>query len=269
MKFGFIGAGNMGGAIIRGFVKNKGVLPENIFVYSLEQDILQNLKNDLNINICSSANDLVNKVDFVILAVKPNVIPIVLKEISASLKQNQVTLVSIAAGVPIQSLSSFANVENLPIIRIMPNINATICMSTSAYCKNAFVSDENLKQVENAFKSIGTFFYVEEEKFSIFSAIAGCAPAYVYLFIDSLAKGAQKAGFNKKDALNIVMDMVKGSAEMLAQSEEHPWALIDKVCSPGGTTIEGICTLEELGFQNALVKAVENSIKKDIELSKK
>ena len=120
----------------------------------------------------------------------------------------------------------------------------------------------------NLFKNIGSLFYIPEEKFNIFTAIAGCSPAYVFLFLDSLAKGALKMGLNKNEALNIAIDMLIGSAKMLKESKKNPWELIDSVCSPGGTTIEGICALEENNFQQSIVKAIEKTISKDLLLNK-
>lgn len=268
MKIGFIGAGNMGGAIFRGFIKNNAFKAEDIHIYRKNTDKLNEDSKKLGItpqfNIC----ELVNAVDCVVLAVKPNMFPDVIEEIKECVKNKKSLIVSIAAGLSTESIEEMFGFE-IPVIRIMPNINAEICLSTSACCYNKSVTKDMLDCVKEAFGKIGYITEVEEGKFAIFTAIAGCSPAYVYLFIDSLAKGAQKLGMNKKQALEIAASAVIGSAKMLEQSGEHPWALIDKVCSPGGTTIEGVCTLEEYKFESAVVKAVENSVNKDKELSKK
>lgn len=268
MKFGFIGIGNMGGAILKGLVIKKMPL-ENIFVYDINEKILDHLKNDHNINVCNNYEELINSVDCVILAVKPDIFKSLLNDISHLLEKNRTLIVSIAAGLKISSLENIISYENPPIIRIMPNLNAGICMSTTAYCYNKNVNENQIESVVNAFNTIGSVYKIEEEKFNIFTAIASCSPAYVYLFIDSIAKGAQKMGLNKADSIKIATDTVIGSANMLSKSKKHPWELIDNVCSPGGTTIEGICTLEDENFQQTIVKAIENSINKDNILNKK
>lgn len=259
----------MGGAIFRGFIKNNAFAPKDIFVYRKNMDKLKEESEKLGITPCENANELVKKVDCVVLAVKPNMFSSVIDEIKEEVKARGCLIVSIAAGMSTDTIKAMFGFE-LPIIRIMPNINAEICLSTSACCYNSLVKENQLKEIKNAFGKIGFITEVEESKFAVFTAIAGCSPAYVYLFIDSLAKGAQKLGMNKKQALEIATSAVIGSAKMLeASAGEHPWSLIDKVCSPGGTTIEGVCTLEEYKFESAVVKAVENSVIKDRELSKK
>lgn len=269
MKIGFIGAGNMGGAIFRGFIKNNAFEPKNIHIYRKNMDKLKEDAKNLGITAEDSAVNLVKNVDCVVLAVKPNMFPSVIEEIKEEVKAKGSLIVSIAAGLSTENIKEMFGFD-LSIIRIMPNINAEICLSTSACCYNKLVEENQLKAIKEAFGKIGYITEVEESKFAIFTAIAGCSPAYVYLFIDSLAKGAQKLGMSKKQALEIATSAVIGSAKMLEASEgEHPWSLIDKVCSPGGTTIEGVCTLEEYKFESAVVKAVENSVIKDRELSKK
>lgn len=266
MNIGFLGIGNMGGSILKGFLSNK-IDGKNIFVYDIDTLKVEEFKQKFNINVCYNYEELVKNVDYLILAVKPDIILKVVDDLKGYLSIYKPIIISIAAGISTNSIYKIINNDNIGIVRIMPNINAEISLATSAYCY-INIKDEHIEQVVNLFKSIGTVFYIPEEKFSIFTAIAGCSPAYVYLFLDSIAKGAQKMGLNKKDAIQIAIDVTIGSANMLKHSGKHPWELIDNVCSPGGTTIEGICTLEENNFQQSIVKAIENTIKKDISLNK-
>lgn len=266
MNIGFLGIGNMGGSILKGFLSNK-IDRKNIFVYDIDTLKVEEFKQKFNINVCYNYEELVKNVDYLILAVKPDIILKVVEDLKDYLNIYKPIIISIAAGISTNSIYKIINNDNIGIVRIMPNINAEISLATSAYCY-INIKDEHIEQVVNLFKSIGTVFYIPEEKFSIFTAIAGCSPAYVYLFLDSIAKGAQKMGLNKKDAIQIAIDVTIGSANMLKHSGKHPWELIDNVCSPGGTTIEGICTLEENNFQQSIVKAIENTIKKDISLNK-
>lgn len=266
MNIGFLGIGNMGGSILKGFLSNK-IDGKNIFVYDIDNLKVEEFKQKFNINVCYNYEELVKNVDYLILAVKPDIILKVVEDLKDYLNIYKPIIISIAAGISTNSIYKIINNDNIGIVRIMPNINAEISLATSAYCY-INIKDEHIEQVVNLFKSIGTVFYIPEEKFSIFTAIAGCSPAYVYLFLDSIAKGAQKMGLNKKDAIQIAIDVTIGSANMLKHSGKHPWELIDNVCSPGGTTIEGICTLEENNFQQSIVRAIENTIKKDISLNK-
>lgn len=267
MKFGFIGAGNMGGAIIKGFIKSKRVAPPDINVSRNNKEALAEMEQTIGIKGCTT-EEVVNDSNIVFLAVKPHMFPQITKEIAPLLKDSNKLVVSMAAGITTNSLEQMLGFD-CPIVRIMPNINAEILMSTTAICKNEYAIPEDIEIIKDMFSDIGLAVEVSENQFPIFTAIAGCSPAYVYLFIDSLAKGAQKMGMNKKLALDIATSAVLGSAKMFELSNSHPWELIDKVCSPGGTTIEGVCTLEEYKFESALVKAVENSVLKDYALNKK
>ncbi len=262
MKIGFIGAGNMGGAIIRGLIKSNTVKPNNILVNRKNKLELENMQNNLGILPMEDAVELVNEADIIFLAVKPIMFEEVICKIKSKVQEKNRIIVSMAAGLTTEKIKNMFGFDT-KIIRIMPNINAEILMSTTAICKNEFVSKEELETVKSIMSGVGMVSDVPEKQFSIFVAIAGCSPAYVYTFIDGLARGAQKMGMNKKQALELVANTVLGSANMYLKSESHPQELVDKVCSPGGTTIEGLCTLEEYKFTPSLVKAVESIVEKD------
>ncbi len=255
-EVGFIGAGNMGGALIN-------VIKKKYDVYVSRRNI-EELKKMKGIMPCDENCAAVKDVTF--LAVKPNVCGDVLFEIRDDLLCNRSVLVSMAAGLSMKSIKHKLCFD-VKLVRIMPNVNASVGMSVTAICRNMYVTDREYEEVKKILSCFGSVVEVSEELFPVFSAIAGCAPAYVYTFIDALARGAQKMGMKKEIALEIAAAAVKGSAAMLEQSKEHPQSLVDKVCSPGGTTIEGLCTLEEYKFTPGIVKAVENIVKKDRSLS--
>ncbi|MGN1319128.1 MAG: pyrroline-5-carboxylate reductase [Lachnospirales bacterium] len=269
MSLGFIGAGNMGGAIINGFIKSGKVNSSDIFVIRKNKDALTKMSQDMGINPVSTYDEIVSKSDIIFLAVKPVMFGDVIGKIKDSLKGTNKLLVSMAAGITTDRICEMLG-YNHKVVRIMPNVNAQIMKSTTAICKNNEADETDFNIISDLFSSIGEAVSVEESHFAIFTAIAGCSPAYVYLFVDALAKGAVKMGMNKKLALKIAASAVCGSAEMMLKNPNiHPSELCDMVCSPGGTTIEGVCTLDELGFTNAVSKAVENSILKDRKLSGK
>ncbi len=267
MKLGFIGAGNMAGAIFKGLIRSGKVNAEDIFIIRNNRELQKQQEKEYGVNGCESYAELIKNSDIVFLGVKPVVFPSLLGEIKGELDENKL-IVSMAAGTSIDSIENMLGFKP-PIIRIMPNINAEILMSATAYCGSKKASKEQLDTVSELLGAIGTAFEIPEKQFAIFTAIAGCSPAYVYMFIDALARGAQKMGMNKKQALEISAQAVVGSASMFMQSGKHPAELTDSVCSPGGTTIEGVCTLDEYKFTAGIVKAVENSILKDAMLSKK
>lgn len=267
MKLGFIGIGNMGSNVLKGLIKGKVLLPEDVYIFSLNMSNIKKMKSEYKINICNSSKDLVQKVDIIILSIKPTVIPSVVKEIRESLTKKPTTLISIIPDISAKTLYNFINIDGLPIVRMLPNINVATCDSTTAYFRNEFVSNQSLKQIEDIFKPLGSLFYLDESKFPVFTAIGLCAPVYLFLFIEAISKGALKLGFNKDDAMEIISNMVSGSCKMLEKTEENPYNLIDKICSTTVVAIDGICTLEEFNFQKCLIKTIENSISQEDKLS--
>ena len=268
MKLGFIGAGNMAGAIFKGLIASKAVNAADIYIIRNNMQLQKQQEAELGVKGCQTYDELIEKSDRVFLGVKPVAFPALLEKIKKPLQAKNPLIVSMAAGLSTDKIKDMLGYD-APIVRIMPNINAAILMSATAYCGNTKATEEQVESVEKLLSSIGSAYAVSEDKFAIFTAIAGCSPAYVYMFIDALARGAQKMGMNKQQALEISAQAVAGSAAMFMQSGKHPAQLTDSVCSPGGTTIEGVCTLDEYKFTAGIVKAVENSILKDAQLGKK
>ena len=145
----------------------------------------------------------------------------------------------------------------------MPNINAAVGEAVSAFCGNKNATEKDLAFAENMCKSFGTAVSLPEKHFPLFGVIGGSSPAFAYMFIDSLARAAVKNGMPKNQALEICAQAVLGSAKMILESKEHPMELADKVCSPGGTTIEGVLSLRENGFEAAVARAVQAAVEKD------
>lgn len=268
MKIGFIGIGNMASAIVRGMLAKQFMKSTDIYVSSKQLDKLKRFAEETGTNYCSSNEELVSQVDVVVLAVKPNMFEEILTQLRPQLQEKNPLIVSIAAGLTLHTIHTFAgSYHPYAIVRVMPNVNAVIGESMSAVCKNEFTSPEQLQFVLDIFNSVGLAMELDEKLFSIFIGIAGSAPAYAYLFIDSLARGALKAGMNKEQATRIAAQAVMGSAKMILETNEAPWVLIDKVCSPGGTTIAGVAALEDRNFISTVMHSVEATIQRDRELS--
>ncbi|MCI8341920.1 MAG: pyrroline-5-carboxylate reductase [Firmicutes bacterium] len=267
MKYGFIGGGNMASAIIGGMLKS-GISPEEIAVYDASSEAMEILSSKFGVDTCSSQNELIEKSGVVTLSVKPNVLDNIIDSVKANLNGAKKLIISIAAGKTIEYLESHLGAKT-PIARVMPNINAKVLMAVSGYCVNSAVEAKDTETVERIFKSIGTIAAVDEKHFGIFMAIASSSPAFSYIYINALAAAAQKAGMPKKQALKIAAAATEGSAHMIWESGEHPWELADSVCSPGGTTIEGVSVLEDRGFESTVIKAVEAVIEKDLKIQGK
>lgn len=259
MKLGFIGCGNMAAAIINGIVKNSNINSENIFVFDTYKPAMNKLHNELGVTICDGQDAVTDNCDILFLAVKPNV----LGDVLSSIHTNNPLVISIAAGKELTFLEESIDVSDARIVRVMPNINAMVGEAICAYCYNKLVTNEDIEAVEMLLSCFGKCLYIDESQFSIYSAIGGCAPAFAYMFIDSLARAGVKNGMKKDEALKIAAQTVYGSAKMILESDQHPWKLIDNVCSPGGTTIEGVTSLQADGFESAVHNAVQKAFEKD------
>lgn len=179
-------------------------------------------------------------------------------------------IVSIAAGTSTEAIYEvFETDQPIRIVRVMPNMNAMVGEGAAAVCGNPSATKEDVATIIDLFNAVGKAWPLEEKYFSIFTAIAGSSPAYTFLFIDSIARAAVKNGLPKNIALEMATQAILGSAETLAYSKENPWELIDRVSSPGGTTVAGIVELEDNAFISTVIKGIDATIRKDEELGKK
>ena len=148
----------------------------------------------------------------------------------------------------------------------MPNLNAEVGEAISAYCCNSLVGEEMREAAVNLLRCSGEVIEIPETLFPVFDAIGGASPAFCFLFADAMTRAAVKNGMTRADAQTVVYKAIEGSIKYLRQSKEHPWELIDKVCSPGGITVEGVFALQENGFQDSIAKAVQAVIQKDLSI---
>ena len=266
MKYGFIGAGNIAEALISGMVMAKVADSENIFIHDINKQRVQFLEDKLNVSVAAHAAELCAQCAVIFLTVKPDIIGIVLTEVRNELNKHKPLIISIAAGKSIGFIEELLGFE-ASVARVMPNTNAAVAESMSLICVNDNVSEQQLSIIEHCFNAIGKTCVINEDKMPILTALCGCAPAFTYLFIESLAKAAHKNGVDKKTAMSLAVQTVLGSAKLLEQTKDKSvWEQIDAVCSPGGMTIQGVCSLEESGFSTAVLKAVEIAAQKDSKL---
>ena len=259
---GFIGTGNMASAIIKGVISSSFLEGKEICIYDKDTEKAKSLSDTYGVKVCESEKEVCEKAEEIILSVKPNVLESVFSKVKETLKEKNPLIISIAAGKSLSFLKENAGYE-ARIIRVMPNINAVVLEAVSAYCPNENAKEEDAVFAEKLLSSFGKAVKIEEDKFSVFSAIGGCSPAFSYMYIDALARAGVKNGLPKNIALEVAAQAVFGSAKMVMESTAHPYELVDRVCSPGGTTIEGVASLQKDGFEAAVSAAVEAAINKD------
>ncbi len=265
-KIGFIGSGNMAKAMIGGIVKSKLVDSNNVIASDLNELVLENVKNEYGINVTTNSKEVVKFSDIIIVAVKPNVYDIVLEGVK-ELIDNEKIIVTIAAGKTIESIENVIG-NDKKVIRTMPNTPALVNEGMSALCKNKNITDEELNIVKEIFNSFGKAEILNEYLIDSVIGVSGSAPAYVFIFIEAMADAAVLAGMPRNQAYTFAGQAVMGSAKMVLETDKHPGELKDMVCSPGGTTIEAVKTLEAEGFRSAVIKAIGDCIEKSKEMSK-
>ena len=257
---GFIGAGNMGQAIVGGIVKARLVPSENIIMSDLYEPSLERAKNNYNIEVTTNNKLVAEKSDILILAVKPNLYSIVINEIKNLVKE-EVIIVTIAAGKSIDSTEKSFGKE-LKVIRTMPNTPALVGEGMTAVCPNKLITDEDLEEVSKLLSSFSKIEVVSESLIDAVTSVSGSSPAYVYMFIEAMADAAVREGISREKAYKLAAQSVLGSAKMVLETGEHPAKLKDNVCSPGGTTIEAVLELEETGFRSSVMSAMKKCSKK-------
>ncbi len=264
---GFIGCGNMGTAMLSGMISSNKFSPENIICSAKSDESKNKLREKFNVNIGNNI-EVAEKSDILVLAIKPNLYKKVIKEIRENIKQNTI-IVIIAAGITIHDVESWFSIENLKITRAMPNTPALVGEAMTALCANENVTLEELEEIKEIFNSFGKVEEINEENFHGFIALCGSSPAYAYMIIEAMGEAAIRFGIPANKAYNLAAQSLLGSAKMVLESNEHPAMLRDKVCSPGGTTIEAVTKLEEEGLRKAIINAMKTCEEKSKKMSKK
>lgn len=266
MRYGIIGIGNMANAILKGMIESGKFANDELLGFNRSEAKTLAAKSDYGLIPQRSAAETAAKADVLLLGVKPQNLPQVLPEIAPALREGTV-VVTIAAG---KDLAFYASMlpEKTPVVRVMPNINAKVKASTTALCANPFVTDGQLQLVREMFESVGSVILLDEKDFSIFAAVAGSSVAFVYMYIAALIDAEKKCGVSEEDARKIAADSVLGSAKLVLGCSEDPRELARQVCSPGGTTIEGVTMLRERGFEPTIMDAIDAIMRKDAILRK-
>jgi pyrroline-5-carboxylate reductase len=263
---GFIGCGNMAQAMIGGITKANIVPESNIIASDLNETILRHTAEDYGIKVTTDNNEVAKNSDILILSIKPNLYSSIIERIKDNVKEKTI-IVTIAAGKSITSTeTSFG--KKLKVVRAMPNTPALVGEGMSALCPNNMITEEEQEDVMSIFESFGKAEIVNEKLMDAVTSVSGSSPAYVYVFIEAMADAAVLEGMPRNQAYKFAAQAVLGAAKMMVATGMHPGELKDMVCSPGGTTIEAVATLEEKGFRNAVISAMRSCTRKSIEMSK-
>lgn len=266
-KIGFIGGGNMASSLISGLIAS-GHSPQDLWVSDINQDALKVLAENLNVNTSTNNDEIINAVDVVVLAVKPQILSTVAKNATPSIQQKQPLVVSIAAGISQQSLSQWLG-NNIAIVRCMPNTPALVLTGATALHANAQVTAEQHDLAENIMRSVGIALWVNDEsELDVVTAVSGSGPAYYFLLMEAMEKAAIEMGMNEVTARLLVQQTALGAAKIALESSESPEQLRKRVTSPGGTTQQALETFEEGGFTALVSKALHAARDRSIEMSK-
>ena len=238
-----------------------------IYIYDKDENKAKSVAKEISASYAEN-KEIAKTCDYIFLAVKPNIIGAALEEINDVLKTREgFTIVSMAAGVAISKIEGFLE-KKAPVIRIMPNTPAAVGAGMILWCKNDCVSDKIADGFLYTMNGAGTLDAIEENKIDAASAVSGCGPAFVYMFIEALADGGVRCGLPRDKAQKYAVETVLGSALFMRESGKHPGELKDAVCSPGGSTIEGVVALEAGAFRSTAASAVSAAYEKTLKLGK-
>ena len=266
MRVGFIGIGNMGGAILSGYMEKNGAGAGEIYAYDTDAGKLGAAENEKGVSACGSVGELVEKSDVFLLGVKPDMCEAVLKLAAGSYSDDKV-VISMAAGVQISFIEKFLG-SKAKIIRVMPNTPALVGEGMTAVCRNKNITESDMNQALNIFESIGRMCEVPEDLIHCVIGVSGSSPAYTYMYIDALAEAAVKNGMEKGRALTFAAQSVLGAAKMVLETGIDPEQLRINVCSPGGATIEAVQKLQEMKFAEVVETGFQAAVEKSKAMTK-
>ena len=260
MKLGFIGCGNMAGAIIGGIINNHVYEANDIIGSDLLEAGRERVKELYGIHVTAENVEVVRQAEVVFLAVKPQYYEAVLDEIKGEVKEGQI-FISIAPGKTLAWMGERLGAD-VKIVRTMPNTPALVGEGMTAACANALVTAEDMQEVIRILSATGEVEVIAENLMDVVVGVSGSSPAYVFLFIEAMADAAVAGGMPRVQAYKFAAQAVLGSAKMVLETGKHPGELKDMVCSPAGTTIQAVRVLEEKGLRSAVFEATDACIQK-------
>ena len=254
-ELGIIGVGKIGSALLKRIISTNTIEKNKIIIFDVDNEKLHKLSKDLDVDCANSNTDLVNLSKHVLIAVIPQVMDVVLKEIESAITLQHV-IISIAAGVSFTHITTIIT-KPVALIRIMTNTPALVGAAATAIAHNENVKEHQIEFVKRIFNSVGMVVELEERHLDAVTGLSGSGPAYIFIIIEALADGGVKMGLPRKIALKLAAQTVLGSAKLVLETNKHPGELKDMVASPGGTTITAIHELESAKLRATLTRAVE------------
>ena len=259
-KIGFIGAGNMTRAFVKGLINTFSEINDRIYVSNRTLSSVEKICNDFKVNMAKDNLELIKECTIIILSVKPNGFKDVLNEIKDFITDNHI-IVSIGAGISINYMQE-AIKRPAKIVRAMPNTPVLVGEGMTALAYNQNITNEDISLIIKLFKSMGKVDVIEEKLMDVATAISGSSPAIVYMFIEALADGGVLQGMSREKAYKYAAQAVLGGAKLVLESGKHPGELKDMVCTPGGTGIEAVYALEKAHFRGTVMEAMNNCTEK-------
>jgi pyrroline-5-carboxylate reductase len=265
-SIGFIGAGNMAEALIRGLVRGGHVPPARVLASARRRERLDELARAYGIGTTLDNREVARGAEIVVLSVKPQILHKVLREIGDQVRPGALAI-SIAAGVDTEAIEDALG-EGVRVVRAMPNVPATVGAGATAIAAGRRAGEDDLATARAIFDAVGITVTLDEGHLDAVTGLSGSGPAYIFLILEALADAGVKVGLSRRDAQRLAAQTVMGSAKLLLDTDEHPGRLKDMVTSPGGTAIAGLHTLEEGGLRTTLINAVETATKRARELGR-
>ena len=263
MKIGCIGCGMMGSIILEGILNAGYIAPENLIASARSEKTRKSVQERFGIEVTDSNIHVAEASDVIIMSVRPADFRAVVSEIAGKVTKEKV-VISIAAGITTEMISAMFTEEKPSIIRVNPNTPCLTGHGLSLLHPADGAEPHAVQIADEIFGCLGEVEYIAENLFDIATAVTGCSPAYVYMFIEAMADAAVEWGFPRKQAYRIISQEVLGSSHMVLDSGKHPGELKDMVCSPGGTTIQGVKALERNAFRGAIIEAISAVMEKTI-----
>jgi len=264
-NIGFIGAGNMGKALINGLIYSKTSSKELIMCSDSCEDKLDSIKNEFGVMISGNNSDVLNTADIIILAVKPQIIPVVCGEIKNCSCIKKKLFISIAAGISSNAIESCIG-SNARVVRVMPNVAVSIMEGMSAIAKGGNATRSDIETTKKIFNSVGKSLEIDEYLMDAVTGLSGSGPGYIFLIIEALIDAGVGVGLSREISLKLAIQTLLGSVKLMTVTGEHPSKLRDSVTSPGGTTMAGIHALESGALRATLMNAVKASTNRSKEI---
>ncbi len=265
-KIGFIGIGNMGTPLVKGLIHSGTAVPDETYVYDVDRNKGEELNKELGIRVAKDNVELVRECDYILLAVKPAYVKQVLESVKDVFTPEKV-LVSIAVGITINTLKSLLG-KDAKVVRAMPNLPVMVGEGMTLICYGNNLTDSERKIACSIFAGSGRVDELEERLMSEITSVTSSSPAYVFLLIEAMGDGAVQQGIPRKNAYKLAAQAVLGAAKMVLETGLHPAELKDQVCSPAGTTIEAVYTLEKNGFRHMVMEAMNECTRRALEIGR-